>query len=210
VPVITALRSNKFMEGIPISVDTFYSTVAEAAITAGANIINDVHAGTFDENILQVAAKHKTPIILMHMRGTPKTMTQPQNMEYDDVLDEVVTYLRQRALVAQDIGIPAWNIILDPGLGFAKTHEHSLEILRRYREFRLMTAPYATMVGTSRKGFIGQVISQPVPKNRGWGTAATSAIAVAGGVNILRVHDVPEQRDVALVAGAIYPKARGF
>ncbi|KAL6047348.1 trifunctional dihydropteroate synthetase [Balamuthia mandrillaris] len=209
LPVIKAIRQTEELKDVPISVDTFYAEVAEESIKAGANIINDVSAGSFDEKMFAVAAKYQVPIVLMHMRGTPQTMMD--KAEYDNVLEEVSSYLKARAQLAErSFGIPRWNIILDPGIGFAKKAQHSLTLLRRLKELKEKTNNYPILVGASRKGFIGGILQQAEPKKRGWGTAATSVAAVAGGANILRVHDVKEQRDVILVADAIYSPYLSF
>lgn len=212
VPLVQALRSEAncaWMKNIPISIDTFYSSVAEEAIKVGADVINDISGGVYDEKILSVAHHYQVPIVLMHMRGTPQTMMQPVNTDYGGkMLDEVARVLKQRADSAQLAGIPRWNIILDAGIGFAKTADHNLEILRRLKPLhREVGESYVMLVGASRKGFIGKIVggeAETKPKLRGWGTAATSTAAVAGGANIIRVHDVKEQGEVIKVADAIY------
>jgi len=212
VPLIQSLRSKSnlsWMEGVPISIDTFYASVAEEAIKLGADVINDISGGLLDKDILTVAKRYQVPIILMHMRGTPQTMTQPVNTDYGGkMLEEVARGLKERAHEAQLAGIPRWNIILDPGVGFAKTAEHNLEILRRLKELRFMVGEsYAMLVGGSRKRFIGLIVggeAETQAKLRGWGTAATSCAAVAGGADIIRVHDVKEQGEVIKMADAIY------
>lgn len=203
IPVITALRQGwrdytPLM--LPISVDTTQARVAEAAIAAGADIVNDISGGTFDEAMLPTVARLTVPIILMHLRGTPKTMQQLTH--YQDVVTEVGAVLLQRAKVAIAAGIPAHHIALDPGIGFAKTYAQNLELLRRLPELR--TLGYPLLVGPSRKRFIGHILNQPDPQQRAWGTAATCCAAIAGGADILRVHDVPEMHDVIRVADAIW------
>jgi dihydropteroate synthase len=197
VPVISALRS-RF--STPISIDTTWATVATAAIAAGADIVNDVSGGTYDPEILAVAAQQGTPIILMHLRGTPQIMQQLT--QYDDLMGEILAALEicvKRAIAA---GIPRHQIAVDPGIGFAKTGPQNLEILRQAAQLRTLGCP--VLIGPSRKRFIGEVLDQPDPKQRVWGTAAVCCGAIAAGADILRVHDVPEMAQVCRMADAIW------
>jgi len=207
LPVIKAIRENETTKNVLISIDTFSSQVAEEAILAGANIINDVSGGKIDEKILSVAYRHEVPVVLMHMRGTPSDMQSKENLKYPKgkLLETVAQFLTERAEAAQRAGIPRWHIILDPGIGFAKKPKHNLQLLRELKRLRNLTGEsYATLIGASKKKFIGIITSQDDPKERGWGTAATTTAAVSGGADLIRVHDVNEQRDVALVADAIF------
>ncbi|CAG8584448.1 3735_t:CDS:1 [Funneliformis caledonium] len=208
LPIIQAIRcsSNTSLANIPISIDTFHSEVAEKAIQSGANIINDISGGQLDKKVLSVAAKCNVPIILQHMRGTPKTMSRLT--EYgDDLISDISNELFERVNAAINAGIKRWNIIIDPGIGFAKKLDHNLEIIKRLNELngkRSLLEGFPCLIGVSNKRFIGEVINQPIPKNRCWGTAAACAAAVLAGVNILRVHDVKEMLDVTKVADSIW------
>lgn len=202
VPVIEALRnsSDGTLNAIPISVDTTKSEVAKAAVAAGADLVNDISGATFDAAMLPTVAELGVPIVLMHIRGTPKTMQQ--HTDYQDLIGELYDFLAQRAEAAITAGIHPNQILLDPGIGFAKTFGQNLEILKQLTKLRSLGFPL--LVGTSRKSFIGHILNQPDPKQRVWGTAATCCAAIEGGADILRVHDVPEMRDVCRVADAIW------
>jgi dihydropteroate synthase len=191
VPVIKELSGQV---NIPISIDTRIPEVAEAAVEAGASIINDITA--FEEDTMtELAVRSQTPVILMHMQGTPQTMqADPQ---YDDVVIEVV----ERAKTAEAAGIAPERIFLDPGIGFGKTTEHNLQLLRELEV--ICDQGYRVLIGASRKRFIGQITGKDIPADRIFGTAATTAIAVANGASIIRVHDVAETVDVVKVANAI-------
>ncbi len=185
---------------VPISVDTTRAAVAKAAVEAGADMINDISAGTFDPDMLPTVAQLNVPIILMHIRGTPQTMQKLTH--YQDLIKEIYQFLEMQIKVAIACGIDRHQIIIDPGIGFAKNWEHNLEILRRLSVFSGLNCPI--LVGVSRKSFIGKILNQPDPKARTWGTAAACCAAITGGADILRVHDVKEMRDVSLVADAIF------
>jgi dihydropteroate synthase len=195
VPVIEALRKQT---NIPISIDTFNPDVAEAAISAGANILNDITALT-NPKMARLAAEKKIPVILMHMQGTPQTMQQ--NPHYKDVVKEVKAYLLEKAKIALTFGIPKEHIFIDPGIGFGKIIEHNLSLLRHLEE--LTQSEYRVMVGTSRKRFIGQITDKDNPAQRLFGTAATVALAVEKGASIVRVHDVAEMTDTIKVVNAV-------
>ncbi|KAJ3033213.1 trifunctional dihydropteroate synthetase [Rhizophlyctis rosea] len=202
VPVIEALRAKGIK--IPISVDTYRATVARKAVEAGADLVNDVTGGNGDANMVAEMAKLKVPVVLMHMRGTPKTMTQLTDYG-GDVIGDIRRTLGSITSTARTSGIRRWNIILDPGIGFAKTVDQNFEILRDLHQIvrnHGECAGFPTLVGPSRKGFIGSVVREKDPKGEGrvWGTAACCSAAVAGGADILRVHDVREMRDVVGVA----------
>lgn len=198
VPVVQAIRQAGL--SIPISVDTTKAAVARAAVAAGADLINDISGAIFDPDMLTTVAELQVPIVLMHLRGTPKTMQQLT--DYEDVVVAIAEFLQQRVAAALAAGITRDRIMLDPGIGFAKTFDQNLEILRRLPELAQLGWPL--LVGTSRKRFIGHLLNQPDPKQRVWGTAATCCAAIAGGADILRVHDVAELRDVCRVADAIW------
>jgi dihydropteroate synthase len=200
IPVIQALRQRSAFEHIPISIDTTKATVAEAAIAAGADIINDISGATFDPDMLMVMAKLKVPIILMHIRGNPKTMQQ--QTDYQDLVPEIIGWLAERINAAAAAGVDRDLISIDPGIGFAKNFAQNLELLRQISQFSILNSPI--LIGVSRKSFIGHILDRPDAKQRVWGTAAACSAAIAQGAHILRVHDVAEMRDVARVADAIY------
>jgi dihydropteroate synthase len=200
IPVIQALRSRPLFDSIPISIDTTKSIVAKAAIAAGADIVNDISAGTFDPEMLATMATLKVPVILMHIRGNPKNMQQLT--DYEDLCGEIRTFLQERITAAVAAGIDRHHICLDLGIGFAKTVEQNLELIRRLPEFADLDCPM--LIGVSRKSFIGHILQQPDAKQRVWGTAAACTAAIAQGADILRVHDVAPMQDVAKVADAIY------
>lgn len=197
IPIIKLLRRET---SIPISIDTARALVADAAIEAGADLVNDISGGTFDSQMFTVVAKLKVPIILMHIKGNPQTMQQLT--DYTDLIGEVIQWLDNQLNLAMKAGIKRSHIIIDPGIGFAKTYSQNLELLRRLSEFRSLRQPI--LVGVSRKRFIGHILQQNNPKQRLWGTAAACCGAIAQSVDILRVHDVAEIVDVALVADAIW------
>ncbi|HEY9808927.1 MAG TPA: dihydropteroate synthase [Halomicronema sp.] len=198
LPVIKALRKAGF--DVPISVDTTRSEVARAAIECGADIVNDISGATFDEKMLSTVAGLDVPIVLMHIRGTPQTMQKLT--EYKDLVGEIYEFFSQRIEAAVGAGVSRSNIILDPGIGFAKTYEQNLELIRKLGDFSGLGCPL--LVGPSRKSFIGHILNKPIPKDRVWGTSAVCSAAVSFGVDILRVHDVAEMRDVVRVADAIF------
>lgn len=197
IPVIEAISKRS---RITISIDTRKSVVAEAALRAGAKIVNDVSALTGDPAMAEVVAKHEASVVLMHMKGTPKDMQiEPK---YDDVVNDIIGSLKKSVTIARRSGIPKENIIVDPGIGFGKTVAHNLEILRRLEEFKEMGFPVC--IGTSRKSFIGKLLGSDDPMERLSGTIATSAIAVMKGASILRVHDIKENLAAAKIADSIY------
>jgi len=203
IPVITALRTGWGEYGplsIPISIDTTRASVAQAAIAAGADLVNDISAATFDPAMLTTVANLQVPIVLMHLRGTPQTMQQLT--DYGDLIAEVATFLMTQVAAAQAVGIPANHLILDPGIGFAKTVAQNLLLLRQLPQLRSLG--YPLLVGPSRKSFIGHLLNQPDPQDRIWGTAAACCAAIAGGADIVRVHDCAPMQAVCRVADAIW------
>lgn len=199
--IIEAVRS---VLNVPISVDTTRASVAQAAVAAGADIVNDISGGTFDPDMLPIVAQLAVPIILMHIRGTPQTMQQLT--EYNDLIGEICTFLHNQIAAAEAAGIKPERLIIDPGIGFAKTAEQNLVILQQLSAFKSLGAPL--LVGVSRKSFIGSILNQLNPKERVWGTSAACCAAIASGADILRVHDLPEMRDVCRVADAIWRRNR--
>ncbi len=198
--VLSVLELLRPLIDVPISVDTTRSGVAKAAIQAGADMVNDISAGTFDPQMLPTVASLDVPIILMHIRGNPQTMQQLTN--YQDLIGDIYNFLSEKITAAKLLGIDHNKIIIDPGIGFAKNQEQNLEILRQLRSLKKLNSPI--LVGVSRKSFIGNILNQPDPKLRVWGTAAACCAAVFNGADILRVHDVEEMQQVTLVADAIY------
>jgi dihydropteroate synthase len=185
------------------SVDTSKPEVARAAVDAGAAMINDVY-GLRGEGMIQAVAEAGVPAVIMHMQGEPRTMQEAPH--YDDVVGEVCDFLAERVEAAVAGGVERSQLVVDPGIGFGKTVNHNLEILRRLREF--WSLGLGVMVGTSRKSTIGKVLDLPV-EQRLFGTAATCAIAIANGADIIRVHDVREMKQVAQMADAILAGWRG-
>ena len=188
IPVIEALTPRL---RIPISVDTYKARVAQDALAAGASMINDVWGFTRDPDIARVAADTGVPVVLMHNQDHPN---------YDDLVPDVIGGLRRLRDAADRAGVAFENIILDPGMGFGKTAEHNLEILRRLDEFLVLERPL--LIGMSRKSTIGYVLELPVDE-RVEGTAATVALSIAKGADIVRVHDVKEMARVARMSDAI-------
>ena len=182
-----------------ISIDTYKPTVARRALQAGAHIVNDITAlsGT---NMAAVVAEMDAGLILMHMKGVPRTMQR--SPVYRDLIPEILTFLRQRIDKAQVEGVCPDRIMIDPGIGFGKTGEHNLEILRCLGRFRSLGKPI--LIGTSRKSFIGKILNQPNPDDRLEGTAATVAWAIAHGADVVRVHDVKAMCRVAQMTDAIH------
>lgn len=195
VPVIEQLAKQV---DVPISIDTKDVEVAKAALEAGASIINDITA-LADDAMTRLVAEKQVPVILMHMQGTPETMQREPS--YDDVVAEVIEYLMESAKDAENSGIAAERIILDPGIGFGKTTQHNLQLLNRLD--LLCELGYRVLVGTSRKRFIGQIIGKEAPSDRIFGTAATVAMAIQKGASVLRVHDVAQMADVVNIANAV-------
>jgi len=184
---------------LPISIDTYKSEVAKAAIEEGAEIVNDISAIRFDEKMIEVVKEKKVAVVLMHMKGTPKDMqVKPY---YEDVVGEVYDFLRERVEWAIKKGVDKDYLIIDPGIGFGKSVSDNLELIRRLPEFKSLGLPI--LVGPSRKSFIGNILGGLPPGERLEGTASAVAISVINGANIIRVHDVKEMRRVIEVAYAI-------
>ena len=195
VPVISALCKKV---DVTISIDTYNFEVANAALDAGAAMINDITA-LCDERLGKLAAEYRVPVVLMHIQGTPATMqVEPK---YEDVVREVQQFLIERAKRAEKLGISKNMVFIDPGIGFGKTVEHNLLLLRNIDRF--VDSSYRVCVGTSRKNFIGKITGRENPAERIFGTAATVALCAVAGVSIVRVHDVAEMVDVVKVANAI-------
>lgn len=183
----------------PISVDTYKSAVAEKALQAGASLVNDISGLRFSPNMAQVAADHGAAVVIMHMQGTPRDMQQ--NPVYADVVGEIMAWFEERIELALAAGVPRDRVLIDPGIGFGKTREHNLEILNRLHEFRSTGCP--VVIGTSRKRFIGAVLGIDDPAERLAGTAATVALAIERGAQVVRVHDVLPLAQVARMTDAV-------
>lgn len=205
LPVLEALRGHL---KIPISIDTQKTSVAEIALGAGAEIVNDISGLQNDPRLAETAARHKAPIILMHMRGTPRTMQKKTFAK--EVLKDVVAGLKASVAKARRAGIAKSQIVLDPGIGFGKSYAQNYELIARLPE--LAKLDYPLLTGTSRKGFIGATLARdgkPLPaEERIWGTAATVAASIWNGAHIVRVHDVAEMSQVAKVTDELLKNAR--
>lgn len=201
IPVIAALRKRV---SVLISVDTVKASVARQAFEAGADILNDISALQFDPQMAAVAADVHAPVVLMHIKGKPKTMQV--NPVYENVIAEMVQYFENRIAFAMAQGIKRENIIIDPGIGFGKRLQDNYEIIRRLYEFRKLERPI--LVGPSRKSFIGRVLNLP-PEECGEGTLAAVVAAVLNGAHILRVHDVKAAKRAATVADYLAGKIFG-
>jgi len=183
---------------VPLSIDTANPEVARRALAAGASIVNDITAGTGDAGMLPLAAETGASIVLMHMKGAPKTMQRAPT--YANVVEEVYDYLASRVEAAETAGIASDRIAIDPGIGFGKTLEHNLELLRRLERFQALRRPI--LIGTSRKRFLGALTGRPV-SDRVAGTIASGLWAVGAGADILRVHDVAAMSDALTIWQAI-------
>jgi len=194
IPVVEALAGT-----VPfISVDTTKAAVAEAAIKAGAHIINDIFGFHQSPDLAHIAAKHQAGAILMHIKGTPRTMQK--NPEYDDLMEDILYWLAESIQIAENAGLPGDHLVVDPGIGFGKTLEHNLEILRRLGELSSLKVPI--LIGVSRKSFIGKIDGSHVT-NRLGGSLAAAVTSVLNGASIVRVHDVKETVQAMRLVDAI-------
>jgi len=193
IPVIEQL-SQKIK--IPISIDSYKSEVVEEAFKAGAEIVNDISGFTFDKNLPEIVSKYNKSCILMHIKGTPSNMQI--NPQYENVVKEVYNFLENSKEIAENTGIK--QIILDVGIGFGKTLEHNIKLLTELSEFKRLG--YPLLIGLSNKSFIDKIIPTPV-KERLYGTIAANVIAILNGVNIIRVHNVLENKRAAVIANYI-------
>jgi len=199
-PVLSGLRR---LLKIPISVDTQKAEVAETALDAGAEIINDISGLKNDLRIAEVAARHRVPLILMHMRGEPRTMQKGPFAR--DVVKDVLQGLQKSDSIARKAGVTKSQIILDPGIGFGKSYAQNYELLQKLAQLAKLGHPL--LVGTSRKGFLGATLARDgkpaLPEERIWGTAATVTASILNGAHIVRVHDVAEMVQVARAADCV-------
>ena len=195
IPVIEGIKRES---NVMISIDTYKAQVAEAALAAGAGMVNDISALRFDEGMIDVLVQYDIPVVLMHMQGRPRTMQE--NPRYNDVVSDILQFLQERIAAATAGGIPKERLIIDPGIGFGKLLQHNLEILRRLDELRALGRPI--LIGPSRKSFIGRLTAAPV-EERLPGTIASVTLGIAKGADIVRVHDVQEVKQAVRVTDAI-------
>ncbi|GFP85095.1 dihydropteroate synthase [Phtheirospermum japonicum] len=210
IPVLEAVKKLPEMEGKLISVDTFYSKVALEAVKNGAHLVNDVSAGNLDPNMHNVIAGLKIPYIAMHMRGDPMTMQARENLIYGDVCADVASEVYARIREAELLGVPAWRMIIDPGIGFSKNTEQNLDIVKGLSRIRsemgkksvaMSRAPL--LIGPSRKRFLGEICDRPNAAQRDVATVACVTAGVLGGANIARVHNVRDNRDAIKFCDAL-------
>jgi dihydropteroate synthase len=196
IPVIRAIRQKY---STPISIDTYKATVAREALDAGADIINDVTALRKDPELIEVARQSGAPVIIMHMQGTPADMQVKP--EYRDVVGEIYRFFEERIEAITSAGIPRERITVDPGIGFGKTLEHNLSILKHLDTFTGLGVPL--MLAHSRKRFLGELTQLPVGADRDFATAVVAALSSHQGIHLVRVHDVASTRQALLIAEAI-------
>ena len=199
IPVIAGLRKRT---GILLSIDTTKANVAEEALAAGADMVNDISAFRFDDRMPLLISESGAPVILMHMKGVPKTMQS--NPFYEDLFQEIRCFLEERIATATAYGIPREKIIVDPGIGFGKSVEHNLSIINNLPFLENLDRPI--LLGISRKSFIGKILNLP-PQERTEGTIASAVLSVLRGAHILRVHDVQQVKRAVTVAEAILNEA---
>jgi dihydropteroate synthase len=198
IPVIKKLTAET---SIPISVDTTKSSVARAALEAGAEIVNDISNLRFDPAIADEVAKAKAGLVLMHSRGTPKTMQQLPPVE--DIMGEVIGGLREGIAIAEQRGVSSESIVIDPGIGFGKTAAQNVELIAKLDQLAREFADFPILIGTSRKSFLGKLLDDAPADQRLYGTIATVAVSVIKGAHIVRVHDVKAIVAAVRVASAI-------
>lgn len=195
VPVIQKISNST---NALISVDTYKPEAAKAALEAGAHIINNIKGTQIDKNLLEIVAHFNAGLILMHMQGSPKTMQE--NIQYTDVIENIMTEIKEAVNQSQKFGIKPDQIIIDPGIGFGKSVEHNLQILNRLKFFQTLEMPL--LIGTSRKSFIGHVLDND-PSDRLAGTIGSVCAAVINGAHILRIHDIKPVKDAIAVVDSI-------
>jgi dihydropteroate synthase len=198
LPVLERLKGRL---RVPVSVDTSKAEVAEAALQAGAQMVNDISGLRHDPGVAEVARRYRVPLVLMHIRGTPYDMQKIPPAK--NIWRDIDAGLRRSVRVALRAGLLRTQLLLDPGIGFGKTTEQNLEILRELRRLEKFKLP--VLIGTSRKTFIGKVLGIPQPERRLWGTAATVTAAILNGAHIVRVHDVAEMAQVVRMTDALLP-----
>lgn len=196
--IIPVIRELSRQVSIPLSVDTYKADVAEGALDAGAQIVNDISGLQFDPRMVHVTVSFDCPVVIMHIQGSPRTMQVDPH--YEDVIGDIVAYLREGLQKHRDAGGDSRQVIIDPGIGFGKTVQHNVEILERLDELAILDCPI--LVGTSRKSFIGKVLGREV-HDREVGTLATIAVCIMKGAHIVRTHEVGTARQVADMVDAI-------
>ena len=195
IPVIEGIRSNS---SIPISIDTYKSEVAKEALNSGANMVNDISGLNFDSKMIDVVKDYNIPIVIMHIKGTPKNMQI--NPTYDNIIKEIITYFKTQINLCLDYGIPKSHIILDPGIGFGKLKNHNFLLIKELKTFANLG--YPILIGPSRKSFIGLTLDLPV-EERLEGTAAAITASIINGARIVRVHDVLQMKRVQIISDKI-------
>jgi dihydropteroate synthase len=198
IPVIEQLTATR---SVPISIDTTKAPVARAALQAGAEIVNDISALRFEPSLADEVAQAKAGLVLMHSRGTPKTLQQLPPAE--DIMTEVIDGLRESIAVAQQHGVAVESIAIDPGIGFGKTADQNVELIAKLDQLAREFADFPIMIGTSRKSFIGKLLDGAPADQRLYGTIASTVASVMNGAHIVRVHDVKAAVDAVRVADAI-------
>jgi len=188
---------------VPISIDTSNHVVAEESLKSGAVLINDITGLKGDEKMAGVVSKYGAGVVLMHIKGTPKDMQD--DPAYDNLIEEIISYLRDSVRIGANAGISHEKMIIDPGIGFGKTEEHNFSIINRLSEFKQLGKPI--LIGVSRKSFIGNTLKLTVDE-RIFGTAACVALSIANGANIVRVHDVKQMKEIARMTDAIAREGR--
>lgn len=201
IPVIKGIRSRS---GVFMSIDTYHAEVADKAVEAGANMINDIYALSFDPRMAEVAAKRKVPVVLMHMQGTPKDMQQEPSYDSNNegVLGDIIRFLGDRIAYALEAGIAEEDIIIDPGIGFGKRVQDNLAIIKGLKALKSKLGK-PILVGASMKSFIGKVTQVEAIEGRLEGSLASAALSIWNGADIIRVHDVAATRRVALLVDAV-------
>ena len=196
--VVSVIRGLALATSVPLSVDTAKAVVADAALEAGAHIVNDITA-LGDPDMAEVVRRHRAGVVLMHMQGTPQTMQLAPH--YDDVVAEVVAFLEARLRAAVELGIAESAVVLDPGIGFGKTAQHNMRLLARLADLGKLGRP--VLLGVSRKGFLGRLLDRPVEDRLAASLAAACFALTLGSAQIVRVHDVAETRDAVRVIAAL-------
>jgi dihydropteroate synthase len=198
LPIIEGIRRHN--TNIALSIDTYKSAVANAAVKAGANIVNDISAGTFDDNMFETVANLKVPIILMHTPSPPRTMQT--NANYENVVDEVKEFLLLRIQIAENFGIN--EIIIDPGIGFGKNFEHNIELIRNLDEFRALKKPI--LLGISRKSFLGQLTGIVAPAERDVATILLHSLLLRNNIEYIRIHNFELAIQLKMLQNEIFLK----
>lgn len=197
VPLVEKLSRENYP--VPISIDTYRSSVAAKALDAGAEMVNDISGLGFDPQMTGLVARRNCPVVIMHIKGTPQTMQQ--NPHYDNVVEEVYGYFNEKVALAQKAGIRSENIILDVGVGFGKRQQDNLKLLFYHSRFKALGFPL--LLGVSRKSFIGKILGERPPEGRLYGSLAAAVWGALAGADIIRAHDVAETGDVLKILEAI-------